>query len=267
MDVRDCCKDAAQDNVCCSHGANVCLWDALLCGPAPALGCVCGCKGWRLLTLQLRWDLCLQASFVTLDLSFLLSQRCEAEDQMHLRFASSTGSDDALHIGNYKLDATYGCFRADWCMWINSYDVCVSAACCGGNVHLMEASRPLGVVWLQGLESARTHLSFGVDHGLFTRELLCLDFVFCCCYAAVSGDQMHLGLSLKLVAVCRPGLVDLGQARCTLELQTWCRQWLLQRRQLFNALRFQDVALDCTSLLLVETGLSTTGSFLSDHRE
>ena len=69
--------------------------------------------------------------------------------------------------------------------------------------------------------------------------------------------QMHLWFASPTYA---------GRHAAHWKPQAWCQRWL-QRKQLINALWLFEVTFDCTSLLLVEAGMLTTGTFLSCHKE
>lgn len=172
----------------------MCLWDAFLWEPAPALGFA------RMQWMDIAY---MQTSFGfasqlrTLGLHSCCHNAAGTEAQMHLRFAFSAISEDPLHIGNYKLAANYGCFRAD--QRIHFYNVCFSAACCGGNVHLWETAWLPGVIWLQGMEIAHVQISFVVDRGLFTSELrlLRLSCLLPLCCGTWESDRCIYGLLLQ----------------------------------------------------------------------
>ena len=154
-----------------------------------------GCKGWTLLTCKLRSGL--QASFVRLAFILVVTMLRGLKLRCIYGLLFSAISEDPLHIGNYKLAANYGCFRAD--QRIHFYNVCFSAACCGGTVHLWETAWLPGVIWLQGMEFAHVKISFVVDRGLFTSELrlLRLSCLLPLCCGTWESDRCIYGLLLQ----------------------------------------------------------------------
>ena len=213
-----------------------------------------GCIGWTLLTCKLRSGL--QASFVRLAFILVVTMLRGLKLRCIYGLLFSAISEDPLHIGNYKLAANYGCFRAD--QRIHFYNVCFSAACCGGNVHLWETAWLPGVIRLQGMEIAHVQISFVVDVVCLQASFVCFDFRACCHYAwDLEIRQMLLWFASPTYA---------GRHAAHWKPQAWCQRWL-QRKQLINALWLFEVTFDCTSLLLVEAGMLTTGTFLSCHKE
>ena len=231
----------------------MCLWDAFLWEPAPALG-----FAWmhRMDIAYMQTSFGFASQLRALGLHSCCHNAAGTEAQMHLRFAFSAISEDPLHIGNYKLAANYGCFRAD--QRIHFYNVCFSAACCGGNVHLWETAWLPGVIRLQGMEIAHVQISFVVDVVCLQASFVCFDFRACCYYAwDLEIRQMLLWFASPTYA---------GRHAAHWKPQAWCQRWL-QGKQLINALWLFEVTFDCTSLLLVEAGMLTTGTFLSCHKE
>lgn len=89
-------------------------------------------------------------------------------------------------------------------------------------------------------------------------SFVCFDFRACCHYAwDLEIRQMLLWFASPTYA---------GRHAAHWKPQAWCQRWL-QRKQLINALWLFEVTFDCTSLLLVEAGMLTTGTFLSCHKE